>query len=144
MELGNGDVMATCRHDWIWFDRRDSAVATAPVPGVIVDQDDELTRPPRRPDTSGAEPVSTFRWTLRESDINRHVNVGAYVERAENAAADAAADTASLRKAALWFRRPSFSGDRMEARVLHDDASIVVDLVDATSRESCCVLQLTD
>jgi hypothetical protein len=143
VELANGDALATCRHHWMWFHRQRAVIAIEPVPGVIVDQDTELPRPPRRPETSDAEPLSTFRWTVRESDINRHVNVGAYVERAENAAADAEVDTAALRRAAMWFRRPAFSGDRMEARVLHDDSSVVVDLVDAASQESCCVLKLS-
>lgn len=144
IELANGEALATCQHYWMWFHRQQQLIATEPVPGVIVEQDTELPRPPRRPETSDARQISTFRWTVRESDINRHVNVGAYVERAENAAADADVDTAVLRRAAMWFRRPAFSGDRTEARVLHDDSSIVVDLVDATSQESCCVLKLSE
>jgi hypothetical protein len=142
--LSNGPALATCRHHWVWFHRERTVTAREPVPGVTVEQDAELDRPPRPPETSDATPVSTFRWTLRESDLNRHVNVGAYVERAENAAADADVDAAVLRRAALWFRRPSFSGERMQARVLHDDSAVVVDLVDLASQESCCVLRLSD
>lgn len=143
LEVAGGDVLASCRHHWMWFHRERAEVAAAPVPGVLVGQDSELSRPPRRPDTSAAETVSRFRWTLRESDINQHANVAAYVERAENAAAEADVDTAAPRRAAMWFRRPSFSGDWMEARVVSDGRDVVVDLLDAATQESCCVLALS-
>jgi hypothetical protein len=136
----DGEPVVTCRHHWLWFSPAKNALLDDPAPGFSIDQSTSLDEPPAIPTLDGAREVGTFRWTLRESDINEHVNAVAYVERAENAAADAEADGRALRRAGIWFRRPSFTGDRSAALALSSGSEVLVGLADAESGKSLCTV----
>jgi hypothetical protein len=139
----NDQKVASVRHHWLWFNVSTSSLLTGPAPLTKVDQGAELPKPPRPPDRAGALPAGSFRWTTRETDRNQHVNAAAYIERAENAVADAGADSVPHHRADIWFRRPTFRGDQMNALVRGMDTNVLVDLVAAGSGESCSTLLLS-
>lgn len=98
-----------------------------PAPGLRADQSQALTSPPPRP-SAGGDVVGRFRWTPRETDFNRHVYFQSYLERAENALADVGGDPSLPATWELWFSRPAFLGETMEALVEEPDRSAVVAL----------------
>ena len=128
---------------WLWFSREHGAPLDRPAPGLEVDQTDELPPVPTRPDpSSGTDAEHRFRWALRETDINNHVNLAAYVERAENALADAQLDAASPDRVSIWFSRPSFAGELMHSVISDDDGALLVQFSRAQSGELCATLAL--
>lgn len=58
--------------------------------------------------------ANRFTWTDRETDLNRHVNSVAFVERIENALADADPEGPRPKAFELWYHKPGFRGQRME------------------------------
>jgi hypothetical protein len=136
----DGEPLVTCRHHWLWFSPATNSLLDHPAPDFAIDQSEELAEPPVPPSLDGAREVSSFRWTLRESDINQHVNAVAYIERAENAVADADAEDQELRQAGIWFRRPSFTGERAVARAVTRESEVIADLVAAESGKSLCTV----
>lgn len=98
-----------------------------PAPALRADQSQALTVPPRRPPVEG-DVVGRFRWTPRETDFNRHVYFGSYLERAENALADLGRDPSLPTTWELWFSRPAFLGETMEALVEESDGTAVIAL----------------
>jgi hypothetical protein len=139
----NDQEVASVRHHWLWFNVSTNSLLTEPAPLTTVDQTAELPAPPRRPDAAGAVDAGSFRWTMRETDRNKHVNASAYIERAENAVADSDADNLARHRADIWFRRPAFRGDQMTALVRGIDTDVLVDLVATDSGESCATLLLS-
>lgn len=114
------DVVARWTAHWLWFHALDDGGLTLlhePAPGVIVAQDSALEEPERPPRPGGAVPGLPFRWTARETDTNDHVFSLSYVERAENALADAGVDTAALHGWRAWYQRPSFLREQMSPEV---------------------------
>ena len=89
---------------------------SSPAPDLLADQSNALQPPPPRPEVDG-EVCGAFRWTPRETDFNRHVYFNAYLERAENALADLGRDPSLPATWELWFSRPAFLGETMEALV---------------------------
>jgi len=128
---------------WLWFSQEQGAPLERPAPGLEIDQTDELPPVPTRPDpSSGTAAGRPFRWALRETDMNNHVTFAAYVERAENALADAQLDAASLNRASIWFSRPSFAGELMHCVIGDDDGALLVQFSRAQSGELCATLAL--
>lgn len=74
--------------------------------------------------------------------MNSHVTFAAYVERAENALADAQRDAASLTRVSIWFSRPSFAGELMHSVLGDDDGALFVQFSRAQSGELCATLAL--
>lgn len=139
----NDQNVASVRHHWLWFNVSTNSLLTEPAPLTKVDQGAELPPQPRPPDRAGALHAGSFRWTTRETDRNKHVNAAAYIERAENAVADADADSVPRHRADIWFRRPAFRGDHMNALVRGMDTEVLVDLATAGSGESCSTVLLS-
>ena len=66
----------------------------------------------------------------------------AYLERAENALADARLDTGGLHRAGMWFRRPSRLGDLMTSSYEDlDDDTLLVTLTREESDELCVTVR---
>lgn len=127
---------------WLWFSQEQGAPLDRPAPGLEVDQT-ELPPVPARPDPSSASAAERrFRWALRETDMNNHVTFAAYLERAENALADAQLDAASPDRASIWFSRPSFAGELMRSVIGDDDGAFIVQLLREQSDELCATLSL--
>lgn len=74
--------------------------------------------------------------------MNNHVTFAAYVERAENALADAQLDAPSLTRVSIWFSRPSFAGELMHSVLGDDDGALLVQFSRAQSGELCATLAL--
>jgi hypothetical protein len=126
---------------WLWFSQKRGAPLDGPAPGLDIDQTDELPPVPERPDaTSDSVAEHRFRWALRETDINSHVTSSAYLERGENALADAQLNAASPDWARVWFSRPSFAGELMLSVIGDDDGSFVVQFLREQSGELCATL----
>jgi hypothetical protein len=70
------------------------------------------------------------------------VTASAYLERAENALADATLDARGLHRAGMWFRRPSRLGDLMtSAYEERDDDALLVALRREESHELCVTVR---
>lgn len=129
---------------WLWFSPEHGAPLDRPAPGLEVDQGDELPPLPARPDVSaGTAAMHRFRWALRETDMNNHVSFSAYLERAENALADAQLNATSPDRASIWFSRPSFAGELMHSLIGDDDGAFLVVLAREQSDELCATLRLS-
>ena len=129
---------------WLWFSQERGAPLVRPAPGLEIDQSDELPLLPARPDVSaGTAPMHRFRWGLRETDMNNHVSFSAYLERAENALADAQLNATSPDRASIWFSRPSFAGELMHSLISDDDGAFLVQLAREPSDEPCATLRLS-
>ena len=128
---------------WLWFSQEHGAPLDRPAPGLDVDQTDELTPVPPRPDPSSDTAAEhRFRWALRETDMNNHVTFAAYLERAENALADAQLEPASPDRVSIWFSRPSFTGELMHSVIGDDEGALLVQFSRAQSGELCATLAL--
>jgi hypothetical protein len=128
---------------WLWFSQEHGAPLDRPAPGLEIAQTDELPPVPARPDPSSPSAAEhRFRWALRETDMNNHVTFAAYLERAENALADAQLDAASPDQVSIWFRRPSFAGELMRSVIGNDDGAFLVQFMREQSGELCATLCL--
>jgi hypothetical protein len=128
---------------WLWFSQERGAPLERPAPGLEIDQSDEFPPVPARPDaSSGSAAEHRFRWALRETDMNNHVTFAAYLERAENALADAQLDAASPDRASIWFSRPSFAGELIRSVICDDDGAFLVRFMRERSGELCATLCL--
>jgi hypothetical protein len=135
-------VVSWSQH-WLWFSQKRGTPLDRPAPGLEIDQTDELPPAPARPDaSSGSAAEHRFRWALRETDINNHVTFAAYLERAENALADAQLNAASPDRVSVWFSRPSFAGELMHSVIADDDGAFVVQFLREQSGELCATLCL--
>lgn len=113
-------AVATWTAWWLWFRQGDGGrlrLLDEPAPGLLAEQDDRFDDMEPAPAVDAGEDASTFRWTSRETDLNEHVFFMSYVERGENALADAGVDTGTLHRWRTWFLRPAFLGERMTAQV---------------------------
>jgi hypothetical protein len=138
----HGETLARWTQDWLWFAPKTGALLAEPAPGLRTDQSDELPSPEAPPRSSAEAEGGRFRWTQRETDVNRHVTASAYLERAENAVADAGLDAGGLHHADLWFRRPSLVGDLMTSSCdEHDDGTLLVSLARAEPDEVCALVR---
>lgn len=142
---GHAAPIATWTCLWYWLTFTPGAVPAfvgAPPPGLLP-RDPQLPQAPVRPDDSAAEPVAEFTWTARESDLNEHVFFMAYLERGQNALADA-----GLRGAygttEVWYGQPAFAGQRMAVAVdRQDPGSAVVAIRRADTGTSCARLRFS-
>ena len=106
------------------------------------DQTEELPSTEAPPPSSARADGGRFRWTSRETDVNHHVTAYAYLERAENALADARLDTGCLHRAGMWFRRPSRLGELMTSSCEDlDDDTLLVTLTREESYELCVTVR---
>jgi hypothetical protein len=138
----HGESLARWTQHWLWFAPTTGTLLEEPAPGLRADQSEELpsTEPPPR--LSSGVGGTRFRWTQRETDVNRHVTAYAYLERAENAMADAGLAARGHRRAGLWFRRPSFLGDLMSiSREELDEDTLLVALTREETDELCVVVR---
>lgn len=138
-----GNPLGRWVQQWLWTASRSGELLHEPAPGFDIDQAEQLPATPLRPSPPSSSVTGSFRWTLRETDINNHVSASAYLERAENALADAIVDSAPLHHISMWFRRPSFVGDLMASSVeeLEDDAYLV-ELRRTDAEELCATLRM--
>jgi acyl-CoA thioesterase FadM len=138
----HGETLARWTQDWLWFAPKTGELLAEPAPELRTDQSDELPSPEAPPRSSAEAEGGRFRWTRRETDVNRHVTASAYLERAENAVADAGLDAGGLHEADLWFRRPALVGDLMTSSCDgHDDGTLLVSLARAAPDEVCALVR---
>lgn len=135
----DGTVVASWGQRWLWHNVRSGELLHEPAPEIATPQDQELARPPARPRLHDPSVEEEFHWTPRETDLNQHINVLGYLERAENVLAngDELDRAASVR---LWFRQPSFLDDLMTARAGREDDAMIVELEQADSGNLCATL----
>lgn len=126
----DGALLSEVEQAWTWIDANGAAprVASAPPPGLRCASHD-LAAVPELPPAEQAKPAAAFRWTPRETDINRHISVQSYFERGDNALADANHDLQVPKTWEAWFRRECLAGEEMKV------------LLDAPS-EACPVVLL--
>jgi hypothetical protein len=138
----HGETLGSWTQHWLWFVPNMGALLHEPAPGLSADQSVELPSAETPPHSTTGVEVGQFRWTPRETDINHHVTAYAYLERAENALADAKLGTHRLHQAGMWFRRPSRLGDLMTSSFeeLDDDTHLVL-LTRGESDELCVTVR---
>lgn len=138
-----GTLVASLRHYWVWFSFTTLTTFSEPAPGAKpgISQDEELAPMPAPPDLAAAAPAGSFRWTMRDTDLNQHVQSLAWIERAENVAADALGRAESYRKAGIWFRQPALAGEEMAPQVVPGPEPVVH--FAKAAGESCCVIALS-
>lgn len=135
----HGEALGDWTQQWLWFVPDRGALLHEPAPGMSIDQSEELPATEVAPRSSTGVEAGGFRWTPRETDANRHVTAYAYLERAENALADAEVDAGRLHRASMWFRRPSRLGDRMACSLEEVDDDTVLVLLRHEESEELCV-----
>jgi hypothetical protein len=129
VEYGFVDILEVSRPDdsevlarfvahsvWLEFDAQGFRVATS-APADLNYPDVALPAIPPLPSLTESTSAGEFRWTHRESDVNGHVSLLSYLERAENTHTDArdAAPPGSMR---AWYLRPFTAGET--ARLMLD------------------------
>lgn len=136
-----GATVVSMGQHWLWHHVRSGDLLHEPAPGVATSQDQELAKPPARPRLLDPSVEGQFRWTPRETDLNQHINVLGYLERAENVLANAdGLDPETAASVRLWFRRPSFLDDLMTARAGTEGDAMIVELQQASSGNLCATL----
>lgn len=144
LACADGEPLALWRQHWLWVSQDRGALLDRPAPAVTAVQSAELPSPPRPPAVDPQDAaVGRFRWALRETDVNHHVNLAAYLERVENALADADLDSVPPDRASVWFRRASFAGESMTTAIVEQEGSFVVRLSRQTSDELCATVLLS-
>jgi hypothetical protein len=137
----HGETLGGWTQHWLWFVPKTGTLLREPAPELSADQSEELPSAEAPPHSSTGVQVGRFRWTPRETDVNRHVTGSAYLERAENAVADALS-AHRLHRASMWFRRPSLLGDLMTSSVEElDDDTLLVLLIREESEELCVTVR---
>lgn len=137
----HGTIVARWRQHWLWHRVETGELVHTPAPGVPVGQEQLLDGPPPRPGLDQPVDRRPFRWTTRETDVNQHINVLGYLERAENALADAdGLDPDRATDVRLWFRRPAFLADAMVADTGRHQDVLLVELRRTDPEELCAVL----
>jgi hypothetical protein len=113
-----GQEAAHLQAYWLWFHHNPAGKpgTIAAPPPLFPPVERDLPPHPQAPEAHGA-PAATFRWTRRETDLNQHVNSIAFIERAENALADAQVATPAAGRTEVWYLKPGFAGDEAEALV---------------------------
>jgi len=139
----HGDTLGRWTQHWLWFVANKDTLLLEAAPGFNVDQSEELPSTEAPPRSLIGADGGRFRWTPRETDINHHVSAAAYLERAENALADARFCTYRVHGASMWFRRPSFLGDLMTSSFEELDDTLLVLLTRAESDELCVTVRLS-
>lgn len=138
-----GTTVASWTQHWLWHHVRSGDLLHEPAPEIGTSQDQEIAKPPPRPRPHAPSIEERFRWTPRETDLNQHINVLGYLERAENVLANAddlgTEDAASVQ---LWFRRPAFLGDLMTARAEREGEgeAMIVELQQESTGNLCATL----
>lgn len=143
LTCADGEPLGWWRQHWLWFSQEHGALLDRPAPGIETAQSVELQPAPRPPDASAPAAAGRFRWGLRETDLNHHVTFAAYLERAENALADAQLDASPPDRASIWFRRPSFAGEVMTSFIAGNDRAFVVRLTREQPDELCATVSLS-
>lgn len=136
---GHAAPVATWVCLWYWLAFEPGTVPTfveSPPPGLLR-QDPQLPRVPPRPDGGSAEPVAELTWTPRESDLNEHVFFMSYLERGQNALADAGLP-ATYETTEIWYGQPAFSGQHMAVAVDQRDAGSVVVVIRRADTGGVC------
>lgn len=124
-----GQLLAEVVQAWTWLDMSAGKPAVAQrTPAGLQCRQHELPSVEDMPTVAADAPRLTFRWTLRETDPNRHVTFLSYVERAENAVAELQLP-ASPSVWEGWYRRECHAGELMTAALGQDaQGRIVVEL----------------
>jgi hypothetical protein len=139
-----GETVARLWGYWLWFhfpmDGGKPGTLTAPPP-VFTPVERTLEAQPAMPEAAG-DKVQSFVWTLRETDLNRHATSLAYLERAENAAADAGVALNPVGTSEIWYLKPGFSGQRMDAWVEPGEGETRVRLASSESGATSTILRL--
>lgn len=144
-----GRSVADWRQHWLWHRLRTGALLHEPPPETEAGRGHRLPAPPPRPRRSerpGNRPhraspfEQRFHWTLRETDLNQHINVTGFLERAENVLADARRDgSTSISSVDMWFRRPAFVDDEMVA-IVDEAYPVIIELRRAATDDLCATL----
>jgi hypothetical protein len=140
----DGALAAELTGHWFWFAQPPGKKpGTLKEPPPLFPPVERLLEPdPPAPVVAGA-PANAFVWTRRESDLNQHVTSLAFVERAENALADAGIKLPKTGVVEVWYQKPAFSGGRTEAFVEEAEGVRHVRLADAESGVTSTVLRFT-
>lgn len=141
----DGQVVARLWGYWLWFhfpmDGGKPGTLTEPPP-IFEPIDRELAAQPPLPEVAG-DHVNSFAWTLRETDLNRHATSLAYLERAENAVADAGVALNGVGTSEIWYLKPGFPGQRMDAWVHPGDGETLVRLENCETGKTATILRMS-
>ena len=144
IETETGDTVARLWGCWLWFhfpmDGGKPGTLTEPPPR-FEPVEREIAAQPAMPAVEGNR-VHSFVWTLRETDLNRHATSLAYVERAENAVADTGAQPGGVGTTEIWYLKPGFAGQRMEAWVQPGHGETLVRLENSERATTSTILRL--
>ncbi|WP_420119776.1 hypothetical protein [Micromonospora sp.] len=125
----DGTVVAVWTSRWTWLDAGAGARPTprteAP-PGFGGDSP-LLPELPRRPRSGGTE-TAAFTFSDRETDLNDHVFFACYLERGENALADAGVPAGRTDTSRCWYLRPAQAGQSITPAVTETAHGHVVEL----------------
>lgn len=101
---------------WLWFRTPvEGKPGTIAEPPPLFQGSDRMFPPHTQAAAFDGAPAGEFRWSRRETDLNQHVNSLAFVERAENALADAGVAVAPVGRFEIWYQKPGFAGQRTAA-----------------------------
>jgi hypothetical protein len=123
----DGPRLGRLVNDTVWVELKETGPAVATTgPDGLDCPDVELPPIDRMPVLEEPKELGTFRWTVRESDINGHVSQVSYLDRAENALADAGVQLTVPFRCQAWFKRPAFT--------LEETVALVEQVDEATTR----------
>jgi hypothetical protein len=142
----DGAVLADLTMNTVWVDAGENGPRIAPAPPRGLNCPlREL--PAIEPLPAVAEPLATarFHWTERECDVtNRHVSFPSYVERAENALADAGLAMPERPVWQGWYRYEFVGDDWATVTASRDGGAFVLGFRRDEERRPRVVLRLAD
>lgn len=115
----DGALVGAVEQAWTWMDASSNAgprVARQPPPGLRCAQH-SLPAVEKTPSPENLSPVEQFTWSVRETDINRHVSFLSYFDRADNALARQGPSCSPPRTWEAWYRRECVANEPMTTLV---------------------------
>lgn len=139
----DGREAARLRSYWLWFRTPEQGrPGTIAEPPPLFPPRDEVFDPhPAAPAVTGTL-ATRFRWTRRETDLNQHVNSLSFLERAENAVAEAGLAVSPTGRWEIWYAKPGFEGRQVDAYVAEAATHIDVRLTDTEATHPLATLRL--
>lgn len=139
---GDGREAARVTSYWLWFRTPvEGKPGTIAEPPPLFAPADRLFDPHSQAPAFAGTPAGEFRWTRRETDLNQHVNSLSFLERAENALADAGVTPAPTGRFEIWYQKPGFVGQRTAAFWERAEEGIRVRLANADTGQPMTVLR---
>ena len=140
-----GEKAGSLAATWLWFhlgnaNRKPGTLTEAPP--LYEAAQAQLQPPPAVPEVGAGQRANQFRWTRRESDLNKHVNSIAYVQRVENGLADAGL-VFRPRRMEIWYQKPAFIGQAMETVIHEEGDRLAMRLTQPESGATCAVSRVS-